>query len=168
MSAFVLFPTTLPPCHALFSGCQAFVSGGGQSQVGVAPIRNVITDLLGGPHKARIIVVGPCKLSPQAKEVVEQFAQKGTIVEYFMEDELLFDITEHSLVPKHEVLTSAEKKALLSKYRLNNLMLPQIQKSDPVARFLGMQSGQVARITRKTKGNATCVTYRIVVAPKLL
>lgn len=85
-----------------------------------------------------------------------------------MESELLFDITEHSLVPLHEVLTPEKKKALLSKYRLNDLMLPQIQNSDPVARFLGMQSGQVTKITRKTKGNATCVTYRVVVAPKII
>jgi DNA-directed RNA polymerase subunit H (RpoH/RPB5) len=47
-------------------------------------------------------------------------------------------------------------------------MLPQIKISDPVARFLGMQAGQVARITRTTRGNATCVTYRIVVAPEIL
>ena len=47
-------------------------------------------------------------------------------------------------------------------------MLPQIKISDPVARFLGMLAGQIAKITRKTKGKATCVTYRIVVAPKIL
>lgn len=100
--------------------------------------------------------------------MIQQEAHRGNIIEYFMEAELMFDITEHSLVPKHEILTKEEKAALFSKYRLNGLMLPQIKSSDPVARFLGMQAGQVAKITRKTKGDGTCITYRIVIAPKIL
>lgn len=148
---------------------QAYVGSSGQSQVGVAPIRDIVKRLTdASQRRVRVIIIGPCKLSPQAKVEIQQEAHKKNIVEYFMEAELLFDITEHTLVPKHEVLTPAEKQALLSKYRLSGLMLPQIKVTDPVARFFGMQAGQVARITRKTKGNATCVTYRIVIAPKML
>jgi DNA-directed RNA polymerase I, II, and III subunit RPABC1 len=96
--------------------CQAFVGATGQSQVGVGPIRSVVQQLVAmSDRKARIIVIGTCKLSPQAKIVVLQEAPAGTVVEYFMEAELLFDITEHALVPLHEILTSAEKKALLDK-----------------------------------------------------
>ena len=121
-----------------------------------------------GERRIRVIIIGPCKPSPQAKVEIQHEARRKNIVEYFQEAELLFDITEHSLVPKHEVLTPEQKQALLNKYRLSGLMLPQIKSSDPVARFLGMQAGQVAKITRKTKGSSTCVTYRIVIAPKML
>ena len=96
--------------------CQAFVGGTGQSQVGVGPIRSVVLQLVAmSDRKARIIIIGTCKLSPQAKVVILQEAPAGTVVEYFMEAELLFDITQHALVPLHEILTSAEKKALLDK-----------------------------------------------------
>lgn len=88
----------------------------GQSQVGVSPIRSIVEHLLSLSKKARIIIIGPCKLSPQAKVVIQQEAHKGNVIEYFMESELLFDITEHSLVPKHEILSPPEKKALLDKY----------------------------------------------------
>ncbi len=37
------------------------------------------------------------------------------IIELFEETELLVNITEHILVPKHQVLADDDKKALLSK-----------------------------------------------------
>ena len=136
--------------------------------MGVAPIREIVKGLSdGGNTQIHAIIIGSCKLSPQAKVEIQHEARKGNIIEYFMDEELLFDITEHSLVPKHEVLSDEAKAALLAKYRISGLMLPQIKDSDPVARFLGMRAGQVAKITRKSKGS-TCVTYRIVIAPKML
>merc|ERR1712137_1429602 len=40
------------------------------------------------------------------------------ILERFMEQELMINITEHELVPKHAVLTENEKKELLLRYKL--------------------------------------------------
>lgn len=36
-------------------------------------------------------------------------------IEAFKEDELLVNITEHELVPKHIIISDEEKKALLEK-----------------------------------------------------
>ena len=102
---------------------KAYVSSSGQSQVGVGPIRTVVEYLHSlaeesrgnNNNNSRVIIIGPCKLSPQAKNVIQQEARRGNVVEYFMEAELLFDITKHSLVPKHEILTPEQKKALLDK-----------------------------------------------------
>jgi DNA-directed RNA polymerase I, II, and III subunit RPABC1 len=41
-------------------------------------------------------------------------------IEHFKEAELLVDITEHILVPKHEILTNEEKAALLTRYLAND------------------------------------------------
>ena len=47
-----------------------------------------------------------------AKQALDDMAPKY-ILERFMEQELMINITEHELVPKHAVLTENEKKELL-------------------------------------------------------
>ena len=44
----------------------------------------------------------------------------------FIQDELLVNITKHELVPKHMVLTDAEKNELLKRYRAKAEQLPKI------------------------------------------
>ncbi|CAN0110305.1 unnamed protein product, partial [Hapterophycus canaliculatus] len=60
-------------------------------------------------------------------------------VEDFKDAELMLDITEHTLVPEHQVLSSEQKAELLKRYKLKDTQLPRIQTTDPVARFYGMQ-----------------------------
>jgi DNA-directed RNA polymerase I, II, and III subunit RPABC1 len=67
-------------------------------------------------------------------------------IEHFKEAELLVDITEHQLVPVHQVLTLTEKSELLKRYRLKETQLPRTQPNDPVARYYGMKRGHVVKI----------------------
>jgi DNA-directed RNA polymerase subunit H (RpoH/RPB5) len=74
-----------------------------------------------------------------------------------------FNIFEHSLVPKHEVLTPEEKAAVLAQYRVEAYHLPRIRLSDPVIRVIGARSGDLIKITRKSATAGEYVTYRYVV-----
>ena len=47
-------------------------------------------------------------------------------IELFQQDELMVNITEHDLVPKHVVLNGEQKQELLKKYRVREHQLPKI------------------------------------------
>ena len=71
----------------------------------------------------------------------------------FYTKELLFNPLKHELVPWHRRLGPAEAASILKKYNIDNPnKLPLIPKTDVVARWLGVRSGDIVEIVR-TGGN---------------
>jgi len=74
-----------------------------------------------------------------------------------------FDIFEHKLVPKHEILTAGEKEQILTLFKVQPYMLPQIKASDPAVKAIGAKPGDVLRIVRKSPTSGQHLAYRYVV-----
>ncbi|XP_065583785.1 DNA-directed RNA polymerases I, II, and III subunit RPABC1-like [Artemia franciscana] len=91
----------------------------------------------------RAVIVVQLGMTPSAKQSLGDMAPKY-ILEYFLESELLINITEHELVPEHVILTPEEKTELLMRYKLKENHLMRIQAGDPVARYFGLKRGQVS------------------------
>ena len=74
-----------------------------------------------------------------------------------------FNILEHELVPKHEVLTPEEAISVLRDLGVRPEQLPWIRASDPVAKAIGAKPGDIVRIYRKSPTAGTTIVYRYVV-----
>jgi len=101
------------------------------------------------------------------KEAVSQNNVKllnglGFNMQIFDIKELQFNISKHTLVPKHEVVTDdKEVKDILTKYSLKTkYQLPHILKTDAMSKYLGLTSGDIVRITRPSQTAAEYVAYR--------
>ncbi|XP_043089417.1 DNA-directed RNA polymerases I, II, and III subunit RPABC1 isoform X3 [Puntigrus tetrazona] len=91
----------------------------------------------------RAVIVVQTGMTPSAKQSLVDMAPKY-ILEQFLQQELLINITEHELVPEHIVMTREEVTELLARYKLKETQLPRIQSGDPVARYFGLKRGQVS------------------------
>jgi len=74
-----------------------------------------------------------------------------------------FDVSDHVLVPKHEVLSQEEKEALLKRYGVKLSQLPKILANDPVVIEIGAKPGDVLRVLRKSLVSGDAVSYRFVI-----
>jgi DNA-directed RNA polymerase subunit H len=74
-----------------------------------------------------------------------------------------FNIFEHKLVPKHEVVSPEETKKLLKKYRVEGHQLPRIKASDVAVIAIGAKPGGIIKITRNSPTAGKHVTYRYVI-----
>lgn len=109
----------------------------------------------------RAILICDEQVTGKAKSVLASLEKMH--IETFKTSELIVDVTEHELVPKHEVLTPEQKRIVLSRYNLKDNQLPRILIDDVIARYFGLARGQVVKIVRASETAGCYVTYRIVV-----
>jgi DNA-directed RNA polymerase subunit H len=74
-----------------------------------------------------------------------------------------FDIFQHKIVPKQEILSEQEKNELLTKFKVQPYQLPQISSVDPTVKAIGAKPGDVLRITRRSPTAGEHIAFRYVV-----
>ncbi len=73
-----------------------------------------------------------------------------------------FKLTDHFLVPKHEIITKEGKEKILDKLNVSEKQIPVILKSDPIVKEIKAKPGDMIRITRKSQVSGQIEYYRIV------
>lgn len=83
--------------------------------------------------------------------------------EVFHLQELLYNVSKHSYVPKHEIVSDPEEVASIMKtYDIRHkTQLPVILRTDAMARYLDIKSGDLVRITRSSPTAGVSVSYRM-------
>ncbi|KAL5722114.1 hypothetical protein ACHQM5_005673 [Ranunculus cassubicifolius] len=140
---------------------QIYVFYPDEQKVGVKTLKAYMTRMQ-SENVSKAVVVVQKSVTPFAKNSLMEVRAKFDL-EVFEEEELLVNITQHCLVPKHEVLTPEQKKMLLDQHSLKDTQLPRMLKKDPIARYYGLKNGQIVKITRDSETAGKYVTYRIVV-----
>lgn len=95
--------------------------------------------------------------------IEETICSYDTQVEIFKFNKLQSDITEHMLVPQHEVLTKEETEDVLESYRARKRDMPLIRTNEDVARYYNMKPGEITRIYRPSPLTCESVAYRLVI-----
>lgn len=72
-------------------------------------------------------------------------------------------VTDHKLVPKHEILQEDEKKQILSKFNATEEQFPFLFSTDPVVREIGAKPGDMIRISRVSDTAGEAFYFRYVV-----
>lgn len=129
----------------------------GETTVGVASINRLQKVMKEAKIERGIIVT-----DGRYTHAVKQSAKKKK-VELLPKTFPVFDLFEHALVPKHEILTQEERGQLLSQYKVQPYQLPQIKASDPAVKAIGAKPGDILRIIRKSATAGEHLAYRYVV-----
>lgn len=104
------------------------------------------------------------ELTPHCRSTIDQINSEGDMtIETFLEAQLLVNITEHVLVPKHVLLSEEQVQELLKRYNVRKTQLPRIQVTDPIACYFGLKRGDVVKIIRQSETAGRYVTYRAVI-----
>ena len=74
------------------------------------------------------------------------------------------DITQHVLMPKHRKLSTTEKERVLDQYGRETAMYPKILLDDPMARYLGLQAGDMVHVQRSIPYLGSRPMYRLAFA----
>ncbi|XJO75644.1 hypothetical protein BDV3_006289 [Batrachochytrium dendrobatidis] len=99
--------------HSSSENDQLLVFFTDDDSVGIKPIKKICERMISQSIMKGILIYKK-SLTPSANKVVQEMAPKYQL-ELFQESELLVNITQHTLVPVHEVLTVDEKKTLLAR-----------------------------------------------------
>lgn len=85
----------------------------------------------------------------------------NVFIQIFSLDNLLFNITKHELVPKMRIINPEESASVLDRFSAKPSQMPQILKSDPQAKFLGVRKGDMCEIIRPSETAGYSYTYRM-------
>lgn len=128
-----------------------------EATVGITSI-NRLQKLMKEKNLERGIMV----TSGRYTHAVKQSAKKKGI-ELLPKTFPVFDLFEHKLVPKHEILTQQEREQLLAEYKVQPYQLPQIKASDPAVKAIDARPGDILRVIRKSASAGEHIAYRYVV-----
>jgi DNA-directed RNA polymerases I, II, and III subunit RPABC1 len=109
-----------------------------------------------------IIIKDKLSADESLENNLKQIYDKTSIfVQYFWINQLTFNVTEHHLVPKHEIISEEELSKLIKNLNIKNVdSLPSIKMTDPISKFYGIKEGQVFKITRRSESSGECIVYR--------
>ena len=96
--------------------------------------------------------------------VKQIFAEEGIYIILYPLKRLQFNILEHTLVPKHTILTNEETDQFKKNFNIkSDSQIPTISRFDPVALAICMKPGNICHILRSSQNSIVGDYYRICI-----
>lgn len=131
----------------------------GTDEIRKKTMAGILTQIVNKESLHRVILILQSKMNHHARKIMYEYSVK---VETFHITDLLVNITKHVLMQKNEVLTAEEKRKLLKKYNIEDNQIPRILETDAIARYYGLEKGQVVKVTHNGAFTDSLLTYRCV------
>lgn len=120
-----------------------------------SPIGEFITKFY---NEYKIILVDD--INQKSENIIENYK---TPCEIFKNNQFLFNLVDHDMVPNHEVLSQEQGEKVLQTYCAKKKDMPLISTSDPVGKYYNIKIGNIVRIIRPSDGTVDSIFYRIAV-----
>lgn len=132
------------------------------SKVGINNIKSIQTTM--EEHNVtHVIVIFSGTITAFAKTEIQNLIESNYEIEMFHSQELMYNITKHSLVPHHRLISKAEKLGLIQTYNIVEKQLPCILKTDPISKYFNAKPMNVFEIIRTSDNTFKSISYRVVV-----
>ena len=129
---------------------------------------NYVHTLMKEKCSQELIIVANNKATPKVASVIGIL---GYNAQSFSEDELVFNVTKHQLVPRHCLAGKEEKEKILNTYtmlkdgKVHPELLPGMFTTEPIAKYFNFKVDDVVRVERPRPDGFYDLTYRIVIFP---
>lgn len=114
-----------------------------QSKIGINEVKKIIEYIDEDEIKHIILIITDPLTTYAVKEMKNN--KNNTELEIFYENEMIYNITKHVLVPKHELLDEKHTKLMLNKF---GRKIPIIKVTDRISRYYNGKLNQVFKIYR--------------------
>jgi DNA-directed RNA polymerase subunit H (RpoH/RPB5) len=102
-------------------------------------------------------------INQKSENTIESYSTQS---EVFKINQLMINIVDHVLVPKHIVLSKEETDAVLEAYRAKKRDMMLIKTTDAVAKYYNMKPGEIVKIIRPSVMTVEAPAYRLVIKSK--
>jgi DNA-directed RNA polymerase subunit H (RpoH/RPB5) len=116
------------------------------------------------PDDTLIIIIKDIP-NTSTKDIQSQiYSNENKFINIFGLDTLQFNILEHTLVPKHTVLSNDEIKVVKETYNISdNNQFPTISRFDPPVIDINAKPGDIIKIERSCKNSISSNYYRLCI-----
>ena len=110
-----------------------------------------------------LIIVSKDKVNLTIRDLVDQlFIKDKRFVNIYNLHDYLFNILNHNMVPPHVILDDEKKNEIKKKYNITaDSEFPEISRTDPVAKAIGLRPGKLCEITRASPTAVQIKYYRL-------
>ncbi len=129
---------------------------------------NYIHNLLTEKKAQHLIIVANNRATPKVFNVLGII---GPNAQLFSENELMFNVTRHQLVPKHTRLDGSSRESVIKTFttlpdgKQHLDLFPGMFTNDPIAKYYNFKVNDIIHIERPRKDGFFDISYRTVIYP---